>query len=104
MAEQEALRLAAFREVRRLADLNGDLTSRDLRAGFRFDGERIPLINPQRGIFKPAQMQFLLSIRTVFPRPGPGSGTTIKGTCTARSTRATRRSTTPLWARTPMPP
>jgi putative restriction endonuclease len=66
----EALRIAAFREVRRLADVNGDLTGRDLRAGFQFEGERIPLINPQRGIFKPTQMRFLLSIRTVYPRPG----------------------------------
>jgi hypothetical protein len=55
--------------VRRLADVNGDLTGRDLRAGFQFDGQRIPLINPQRGIFKPTQMRFLLSIRTVCPRP-----------------------------------
>ena len=35
-----------------------------------FQGERIPLINPQRGIFKPQQMRFLLSIKTVFPKPG----------------------------------
>jgi putative restriction endonuclease len=70
MADDHALRIAAFREVKRLADLNGDLTSRDLRAGFQFDGVRIPLINPQRGIFKPTQMRFLLSIRTVVPRPG----------------------------------
>src|SRR5688500_10320374 len=35
-----------------------------------WDGQRIPLINPQRGIFKPTQTRFLLSIRTVFPRPG----------------------------------
>jgi putative restriction endonuclease len=28
------------------------------------------MINPQRGIFKPQEMQFLLSIRTVFPKPG----------------------------------
>lgn len=70
MADDHALRLAAFREVRRLADVNGDLTSKDLRAGFYFDGQRIPLINPQRGIFKPTQMRHLLSIRTVFPRPG----------------------------------
>jgi len=39
-------------------------------AGFPFAGQRIPLINPQRGIFKPRSMRFLLSIRTVFPRPG----------------------------------
>jgi hypothetical protein len=36
MADDHALRLAAFREVHRLADLNGDLTSRDLRTGFHF--------------------------------------------------------------------
>jgi putative restriction endonuclease len=70
MADDHALRIAAFREVRRLADLNGDLTSRDLQEGFQFDGVRIPLINPRRGIFKPTQMQYLLSIKTVFPRPG----------------------------------
>ncbi len=53
MADDQALRIAAFHEIRRLADVNGDLTSRDLRTGFRFDGQRIPLINPQRGIFRP---------------------------------------------------
>src|SRR4051812_2487167 len=68
--DYDDLRIAAFREVRRLSDLNGDLSSRDLRAGFQFDGRRIPFINPQRGIFKPTQMQYLLSIRTVFPKPG----------------------------------
>ena len=35
-----------------------------------FNGERIPLVNPQRGIFKPQQMRYLLSIKTVFPKPG----------------------------------
>lgn len=70
MVTDAELRNAAFREVRRLEDVNGDLTGRDLRAGFQFDGERIPLINPQRGIFKPTQMRYLLSIRTVYPKPG----------------------------------
>ena len=70
MPDDQALRNAAFHEVKRLADVNDELTSRDLRAGFQFDGGRIPLINPQRGIFKPTQMRFLLSIRTVVPRPG----------------------------------
>lgn len=70
MPDDQTLRLAAFAAVRRLTEIRGDLTSSDLRGGFEFQGERIPLINPQRGIFKPKQMQFLLSIRTVFPRSG----------------------------------
>jgi putative restriction endonuclease len=64
------LRLAAFDHVRRLAEVHDHLTASELKPGFLFDGERIPLINPQRGIFKPQQMQFLLSIKTVFPKPG----------------------------------
>jgi putative restriction endonuclease len=57
--------------VNRLALLRGGmLDSADLAGGFEFNGERIPLINPQRGIFKPRQMEHLLSIKTVFPRKG----------------------------------
>jgi putative restriction endonuclease len=63
------LRNAAFEHVNRVTTLNsGVLSSDDLAAGFQFQGDRIPLINPQRGIFKPRQMAGLLSIRTVFPR------------------------------------
>ena len=70
-ADSDALiRNAAFQHLRQLSETRGQLTSTDLRAGFIFDGQRIPLINPQRGIFKPQSMRFLLSIRTVFPRPG----------------------------------
>ncbi len=65
-----AMRLAAFERVRLLTDLHGTLTANELSPGFRFEGERIPLVNPQRGIFKPRQMQHLLSIKTVVPRPG----------------------------------
>lgn len=64
------MRLAAFERVRLLTDLHGTLTANELSPGFRFEGERIPLVNPQRGIFKPRQMQHLLSIKTVVPRPG----------------------------------
>jgi hypothetical protein len=39
------------------------LTATELKPGFIFDGERIRLINPQRGIFKPRQMRVLLSIK-----------------------------------------
>jgi putative restriction endonuclease len=66
----QQLRLAAFNAVKALTAVRGELSSNDLKAGFEFGGERIPLVNPQRGIFKPQQMQFLLSIRTVYPRSG----------------------------------
>ena len=65
-----SLRLAAFDHVRRLTALHGELTSDHLKAGFQFESRRVPLINPQRGIFKPQVMDRLLSIRTVYPTPG----------------------------------
>ena len=69
--EKDALiRLAALQHVRRLSDAHDHLTVAELKPGFMFEGERIPLINPQRGIFKPKKMRFLLSIKTVFPKPG----------------------------------
>ena len=64
------MRMAAFEHVRRLSDLHDHLTRNELAPGFVFEGRRIPLVNPQRGIFKPRKMQYLLSIRTVFPRSG----------------------------------
>ena len=64
------MRVAAFTHVLKLTETQNNISAEDLRRGFTFEGERIPLVNPQRGIFKPKQMQYLLSIRTVFPRPG----------------------------------
>ena len=64
------MRLAAFECVRGLNEIAVHLTAKELKPGFLFRGERIPFVNPQRGIFKPQQMRFLLSIKTVFPRPG----------------------------------
>src|SRR5258708_37697515 len=64
------IRAAAFEHVRGLSEVHEHLTASHLRSGFAFAGERIPLINPQRGIFKPQRMRFLLSIRTVYPKPG----------------------------------
>lgn len=64
------MRQAAFDHVRRLSEVHGHLTANELKPGFIFGGKRIPLVNPQRGIFKPQQMRFLLSIKTVFPKPG----------------------------------
>ncbi|ETX13393.1 hypothetical protein OCH239_10450 [Roseivivax halodurans JCM 10272] len=66
----DALRAAAFSHVRGLVQRHGLITSEHLKAGFSFRGERVPLINPQRGIFKPRSMRHLLSIRTVFPKKG----------------------------------
>lgn len=64
------MRMAAFEQVRKLGEVHDHLTAKELKPGFVFQGTRFPLVNPQRGIFKPQQMRFLLSIKTVFPRPG----------------------------------
>ena len=64
------MRVTAFAHVRNLLETHGQLTSANLKPGFEFEGERIPLVNPQRGIFKPKKMQFLLSIKTVVPKIG----------------------------------
>ena len=64
------MRMAAFEHLRMLGEVHSHLTATELKPGFVFQGERIPLINPQRGIFKPQQMRYLLSIKTVFPKPG----------------------------------
>lgn len=65
-----AIRLAAFDHVRLLSEVHGTLTASELRPGLLFRNQRIPLLNPQRGIYKPRQMRFLLSVRTAIPRPG----------------------------------
>ena len=73
MSEQDpnwGMRKEAFAHVTRLTELHGQLSSRELSPGFNFQDERIPLINPRRGIFKPRQMHYLLSIKTVYPQPG----------------------------------
>jgi putative restriction endonuclease len=68
MEDDADLRAAAFRHVQRLQEVHDALTSEQLAEGFTHQGVRYPLVNPQRGIFKPKQMRFLLSIRTVYPR------------------------------------
>jgi putative restriction endonuclease len=65
-----AIRRAAFEHLRTLSAGRDYVTSDELARGFEYNGERIPLVNPRRGIFKPRQMTYLLSIRTVFPKPG----------------------------------
>ena len=68
------IRVAAFEHVRRLSEVHDHLTRPELGPGFIFDGERIPLINQQRGIFKPQQMRFLrfcLPARSAFESAMP---------------------------------
>jgi len=69
-ARDALIRQAAFDHVRQLALREGILTHEMIKEGFIFEGRRWPLINPQRGIFKPSAMPYLLSIRTVVPRKG----------------------------------
>src|SRR5215472_2877197 len=64
------IRLAAFQHVQRLSETHSYLTAAELDVGFLYQGVRVPIYIPQRGIFKPKQMQYLLSIKTVFPKPG----------------------------------
>jgi putative restriction endonuclease len=63
------MRMAAVDRLTGIATA-GVVSADDLRAGFTVDQQRIPFINPQRGIFKPAAMRHLLSVRTVFPVSG----------------------------------
>ena len=69
-ARDAVIRQAAFDHVRGLQSRDLVLSHEDIARGFMFEGQRWPLWNPQRGIFKPRGMPFLLSIRTVFPRKG----------------------------------
>lgn len=69
-AADALMRQAAFEQVRKLNETHDVLAASDLNAGFVFHGERLPLVNPRRGIVKPRQMKYLLSIKTVFPKPG----------------------------------
>ncbi len=68
------LRLAAFDHLNRLRERSGGLVRiEDLEAGFDFGGERVPLINRQRGIWRPKHLGAewpALSVTTAPRRPG----------------------------------
>ena len=64
------MRLAAFAHVRKLMGVRDWLTWSELSTGFVCGDDHIHLVSRPRGIFKPRQMQFLLSIKTVVPRLG----------------------------------
>lgn len=64
------LRTAIFDHVRSLRDSEGLITWPQLEAGYLHNGQRIPLLNRPKGIFRPVQLEYLLSIQTVFGRKG----------------------------------
>ena len=63
-----AMRAAAFRHVRKLVEQYGAVPYSVIRQRFMFEGESIALFDGQRGIHKPRQMKYLLSITTSFPK------------------------------------
>jgi hypothetical protein len=49
--------------VRALQERHDALTVEHLSAGFQYQGRRIPFFKPQRGIFKPRRMRYLLCVQ-----------------------------------------
>ena len=64
------IRSKAIAWVQDLHKRNGTIAWGQLKDGFSFHGERIHLATRARGIFRPKQMETLLSIKTVVPRQG----------------------------------
>lgn len=64
------MRLAAFERIRHLEAIHDHIPWAKIDKGFSFEGSKISLASRPRGIFKPKEMEFLLSIRTVIPRTG----------------------------------
>ena len=67
------LRLALFDHIGRLAESGGGhVTASELNAGLIFQGERVPIWNQQKGIFRPALLREFgaaLTIQTAFDGP-----------------------------------
>ena len=67
------LRLALFDYIGRLAESGGGhVTAAELNAGLIFRGERVPIWNQQKGIFRPAILREFgaaLTIQTAFDGP-----------------------------------
>ena len=65
------VRAAAFAFLEHLRQIHGEVFPRDvLLRGFDFDGQRVPLLSPQQGIFKPRVLDAPISILTSPPTPG----------------------------------
>ena len=69
-SSEHQIRGAAFEFLDRLTLQYGEvLPSTELRSGFTYEGQRVPLMGPQ-GIFKPAVLEWPLSITTAPLVPG----------------------------------
>ena len=64
------IRLRAFERVLALERIHQAVPWSEIKRGFEFNGEKVHLATKPRGIFKPKQMETVLSIRTVIPRAG----------------------------------
>lgn len=68
--DENALRAAAMAWLDALLSGGSDVVRYEDLAAFTFEGRRIPLMDTQRGIRKPARVEAALSIRTTYTRPG----------------------------------
>jgi putative restriction endonuclease len=66
LAREHEVRAAAMAFLRNRQISTGGVVRFDDVAEFEFDGVRIPLLDPQRGIRKPRFLEAALSIRTVY--------------------------------------
>lgn len=64
------IRLAAIAHVLDLHRRHGTIAWSQIAAGFSLQAEPVHLATKARGIFEPRQMEPLLSIKTVVPKPG----------------------------------
>lgn len=70
MLEEELSRLIRQSAMSWLDSRSTDLVDHTTLATFEYGGRRLPLMDSQRGIRKPANMRAALSIRTVYTKPG----------------------------------
>lgn len=67
---ERSVRQAVFEWLDDLTTKNGGPIPFAQLTNFVFDGTRIAILDPQRGIHKPAQLDSALCIKTVYKRPG----------------------------------
>jgi putative restriction endonuclease len=64
------IRLAAFNHLERLTRGRTAVPASEISSGFGWHGQQVHLLTKAKGIFKPAQMRSVLSIKTIHPREG----------------------------------